>query len=130
LDEIGVKMQEEQEAPEMGSGLHGHTMKTTGKYCLGSAETAEIERHKYFLSERLGYDVGFQAAAGDWLDRHAAEFRQACMLELQRQEIARYKWIESEKVGYDLGRSAALDWVVKYAAQWREWYNRECNPSY
>ena len=104
-------------------------MKTMGEYCLDSGEYAEVERHKYFLSERLGYDVGFSAAAGDWLDRHAAEFRQSCMLDLQREEIARYKWIESEKVGYDLGRAAALDWVKKYAAQWREWYNQEYETS-
>ena len=35
-----------------------------------------------------------------------------------------HRWIESEKAGHDLGRAAALDWVLKYAAQWREWYNR------
>lgn len=113
----------------MGPGLHGQYMTTAGEYRLSSVEKAEIERHKYFMSERLGYDVGFDVAAQDWLDGHAAEFRQSCMLALQREEIARYKWIESEKVGYDLGRVAALDWVVKYAAQWREWYNHDANTS-
>ena len=38
-------------------------------------ETAEIERHKYFLSERAGYDVGWDEAARDWEENHAAEFR-------------------------------------------------------
>ena len=107
----------------------GFPMESVGEYCLTPAEYAEVERHKYFMSELQGYDVGLAAAASDWLANHAAQFRQACMLELQRAEIERYKWIESEKVGYDLGRKAALDWVLQYAAQWRDWYNREHNTS-
>lgn len=27
---------------------------------------AEIERHKYFLSEKAGYDVGWEFAEQDW----------------------------------------------------------------
>ncbi len=38
-------------------------------------ETAEIERHKYFLSEKAGYDVGWDQAAEDWDANYAAEFR-------------------------------------------------------
>lgn len=29
-------------------------------------EIAEIERHKYFLSEKAGHDVGWEHAVGDW----------------------------------------------------------------
>lgn len=29
----------------------------------------EIERHKWFESERAGYDVGFDTAAEDWLKK-------------------------------------------------------------
>ncbi|MBW7862984.1 MAG: hypothetical protein GX580_06610 [Candidatus Hydrogenedens sp.] len=47
------------------------------------------------------------------------------MLARQREEIARYKWIRSEEAQRDLGTLAALEWVNKYAAQWREWYDRE-----
>ena len=92
-----------------------------------AAELRDIERHKYFLSQHAGHDVGFEAAADDWLQHHAEAFRQdrqARMLNMQRAEIERYKWIESEKAGADLGRAAAMDWVKKYAAQWREWYNK------
>ena len=32
----------------------------------------EINRHKWLESEIAGYDVGFQAAAEDWLKKHAA----------------------------------------------------------
>ena len=35
-------------------------------------ELAEIERHKYFLSEKSGYDVGWEAATEDW-DRNFAD---------------------------------------------------------
>jgi hypothetical protein len=41
------------------------------------AEIAEIEKHKYFLSERAGYDVGWQAAEEDWDSNYAEEFRQS-----------------------------------------------------
>lgn len=38
-------------------------------------EVAEIERHKYFLSEKAGYDVGWDHAVADWEAHHANEFR-------------------------------------------------------
>ena len=97
---------------------------------LTEAEQREIERHKWLLSERCGCDVGLQCATEDWLKNHAAQWRQlrqAHMLELQRREIERYKWIESEKAQRDLGRDAALEWIGKYAARWREWYEDEYN---
>ena len=38
-------------------------------------EVAEIERHKYFLSESAGHDVGWDHAAADWEANHAEAFR-------------------------------------------------------
>ena len=38
-------------------------------------EVSEIERHKYFLSEKAGHDVGWEHAAHDWESNHADEFR-------------------------------------------------------
>lgn len=38
-------------------------------------EIDEIERHKYFLSEKAGYDVGWDHAADDWETNHSQEFR-------------------------------------------------------
>ena len=32
----------------------------------------EINRHKWLESEIAGYDIGFEAAAEDWLKSHAA----------------------------------------------------------
>ena len=42
-----------------------------------SEEVAEIERHKYFLSEKAGYDVGWDAAEKDWESRFGEQFRHA-----------------------------------------------------
>lgn len=46
-----------------------HTIERTAE------EVAEIERHKYFLSEKAGYDVGRELAEQDWDSNHAAAFR-------------------------------------------------------
>jgi len=42
-----------------------HTIQKTAE------EIAEIERHKYFLSEKAGYDVGWEHAEQDWVSNHA-----------------------------------------------------------
>lgn len=39
-------------------------------------EVSEIERHKYFLSEQAGHDVGWEHAVGDWDRKYADAFRQ------------------------------------------------------
>ena len=47
---------------------------TTLEY--GPEEVAEIERHKYFLSEEAGYDVGWEFAKQDWEQNFRRQFRQ------------------------------------------------------
>ena len=51
----------------------------------------EIERHKWFLSERRGTDVGWHAAEQDWLERHFAAWKQhhwnQAIIELLRAEL-------------------------------------------
>ena len=42
---------------------------------LSSEEVAEIEKHKYFLSEKAGFDVGWEAAEQDWLANYSKQFR-------------------------------------------------------
>jgi hypothetical protein len=44
---------------------------------ISPAEIAEIERHKYFLSEKAGHDIGWEAAEQDWELHHAEQFRQS-----------------------------------------------------
>ena len=96
--------------------------------CISKAEMRAVEVHKYYLSQRAGYDDGVECARADWLKYHAEGWRRdrhERMLALQREEILRYKWIESEKANQDLGKGVAMDWIRKYAAQWRSWYERE-----
>lgn len=40
-----------------------------------TAERVEIMRHKYFESQKAGFDVGFEKALLDWLVKHRAEWR-------------------------------------------------------
>ena len=40
-----------------------------------SEEIAEIERHKYFLSQNRGYDVGWESAERDWDEHHGPVWR-------------------------------------------------------
>jgi hypothetical protein len=44
---------------------------------ISPEEIAEIERHKYFLSEKIGHDIGWDAAEQDWELHHAEQFRQS-----------------------------------------------------
>ena len=41
------------------------------------AEREEIMRHKWFLSERAGYDVGYVHAMYDWIAKHRAGWRKS-----------------------------------------------------
>jgi hypothetical protein len=92
---------------------------------LSKAELHEVERHRVRMSSESGRDVSFDESLENWLKTQAQrwrEERQARLLLKQREEILRHKWIESEKAQRDLGAEAALDWIRRYAAQWRKWY--------
>lgn len=41
------------------------------------AEREEIMRHKWFLSERAGYDVGYVRAMYDWIAHHRVGWRKS-----------------------------------------------------
>ena len=95
---------------------------------LSPAERRQVERHKYFMSQNSGKDVGFESAARDWFEKHSQEWREERhrrMLAMQRDEIARYKWLRSEEARRDLGSAAALEWIRLYAAARREWFEKE-----
>jgi len=97
---------------------------------LSQAERRQVERHKYYMSQNCGEDVGFEAAAQDWFEKHSQHWREERhrrMLAMQREEIARYKWCRSEEAHRDLGSAAALEWIRLYAASWREWFEKEFN---
>ncbi len=40
-------------------------------------EVAEIEKHKYFLSEKAGYDVGWETAEQDWESNFGKQYRRS-----------------------------------------------------
>jgi hypothetical protein len=48
---------------------------TSAVYREFLAERQEILRHKWILSERAGYDVGFERALLDWCHRHRRGWR-------------------------------------------------------
>jgi hypothetical protein len=52
------------------------------------AEREEIMKHKWFESEKAGYDVGFEKALLDWLVKHRATWRQKRQEQRQQQETA------------------------------------------
>jgi len=92
---------------------------------LSETERRQVENHRGRLSRELGYEVSYDLALLDWMDNHAPRWRQERHRQLcamQREEIERHKWIESEKAQRDLGTQAKLDWIHRYAASWREWY--------
>ena len=52
-------------------------IKQTSLYREFQAEREEILRHKWFESEKAGYDIGFERALTDWITRHRAQWRHA-----------------------------------------------------
>jgi hypothetical protein len=52
-------------------------IKNTSLYREFQAEREEILRHKWFESEKAGYDIGFERALTDWITRHRAKWRRA-----------------------------------------------------
>jgi len=100
---------------------HGNDKQLTDH--LTEAEQLAVEVHKYYLSEAAGYDVGVDYAIQHWLEHHATDWRHDQLedeLAAQRREIEKHKWIESERAGRDLGDAAILDWIVRFAARWRQ----------
>ncbi len=107
---------------------------TTGpqeRHGADRAETGAVLRHQEHLAQEWGRHVEYDEAANDWQRHYAVKWRNerlARLLERQREEIQRHKWIESEKARRDLGRDAVMDWIQRYAAAWRSWYQEHEEP--
>ncbi len=70
--------------------LAKHWLKNSLLYRELKAEHDEILRHKWFVSEKAGYDVGFDVAVIDWKLKHFSDWRrerQRKQLSLAAQEI-------------------------------------------
>ncbi len=97
------------------------------------AEWRVILDHRKLLSRRTGREVGMKEAVADWLKCFSREWRQERImraLQDEREEILRHKWLESEKAGYDIGKDAVIDWILKHAARWRDWWEHHTHPSH
>ncbi len=58
---------------------------TRTSFTRSPEEVAEIEKHKYFLSEKVGHDVGWEAAEQDWDAKYAEQFRRSTNRESEAQ---------------------------------------------
>jgi len=51
--------------------------KATDKLLNDPRVIDEINKHKWFESEKVGHDIGFEQAAQDWINRYAKEWKRA-----------------------------------------------------
>ena len=49
-------------------------------------------------------------------------------LEDQKQEMLKHKWIVSEQAAKDMGEPALMEWVEKFAKEFREAWEKENGP--
>lgn len=45
-----------------------------------AVQIEEIQKYKWIESEKCGYDIGFQRAAFEWIEKYACSFRKAWTL--------------------------------------------------
>jgi exonuclease VII small subunit len=97
-----------------------------------SERRALLEHHAQ-LCRDLQRDVDLEEAVECWENGGAAAWRRAKMrLDGQRQlvEIERHKYFMSQREGRDIGwEAAAKDWIAKYAAPWREWWEEQVDAN-
>jgi hypothetical protein len=66
-----------------GPGSADELLKGSLLYRESQAERQEILRHKWFESEKKGYDIGFELAQVDWRIKHGSQWRK----EWQRKRV-------------------------------------------
>ena len=87
-------------------------------------EINAILTHKWYLSEKAGYDAGMEYAKDDFFKHHSKKWRIQQIqkdYEKQKEEILKHKYYLSEKRGCEVDiQEAALDWINSgYAEHWR-----------
>jgi hypothetical protein len=60
----------------------------TRLYLAFCAEKTEILRHKWIESEKVGRDIGFDAALIDWIVHHRAAWRRTFIAKLESDDKA------------------------------------------
>jgi hypothetical protein len=95
-----------------------------GRY--STAERRAVFDHRFFLSIDLKREASVEESLQSWESGVCVPWRREKMRRdrhAQVKEIERHKYFLSMQIGYDVGwEPAALDWVQKYAAAWREWW--------
>jgi len=91
---------------------------------ISKDERREIELHKYYLSMKAGYDVGWEFAHDDWLKnfakKHREEKRKRELTEEEKNEIELHKYYLSTKASCDVGWDFAYeDWMKNHSKKWR-----------
>lgn len=61
--------------PELSDGLD--LLKRSKLYVAFQKEREEILKHKWFLSEQAGHDIGFDLALTDWIVKHRSGWRRS-----------------------------------------------------
>jgi hypothetical protein len=87
-------------------------------------EKREVELHKYYLSMKAGYDVGWDLACEDWLKYYAKKYREERrrreLTDEEKNEIELHKYYLSSKAGCDVGWDFACDdWLKNHSRKWR-----------
>ena len=93
------------------------------------SERQAILEYRLHLCEQLQREAGLAESIESWENGAAIRWRQEKMRldgRKQLREIERHKYLTSKELGYDMGwEAAALDWIEKYAASWRDWWERQ-----
>lgn len=61
----------------------GDLLKNSSLYREFQAEREEILKHKWYESEKAGYDIGFERALTDWIVNHRSEWRKSRQMQQQ-----------------------------------------------
>lgn len=101
---------------------------------LSSEEMTAIELHKWYLSEKNGYDVGWDAAYSDWKMSYQDQWRKEQREQLlgdsvqEMKEIGEYTKRTYDRKGTEARRKGEKKWVERYAAEWRK-TSKKIRPS-
>jgi|GEM_PF-1741094 len=92
---------------------------------LYEEERRAIEVHKWYLSQKMGCDVGWAYAVEDWKRYFQSEWRHGCRkYQLwcnaeQARMMRDFVCSVTEVEGQEAGAQAEEEWVSRYAPQWR-----------
>lgn len=76
IKEIPSQISSQESNSSLTEPLFSHEfLKSSSLYSQYSKRNAEVDRHKWYESERAGKDVGIDYAFFDWLLKHSKKWR-------------------------------------------------------